>query len=189
MARVRLDLIDQHTAAINHLTERVEELIKPYCAARDLITRIPGIGVLTADVVIAETGADMTQFPTANHLASWAGTTPGNNESAGKVKSSRTRPGNPYLQGALGAAAFAAAHTSTYLGAKYRRISSRRGPMKANVAIQHAMLTAIWHMLTTGEDYEDLGSDYYTRRRPDRAKNRAVAQLQALGYNVTLDTA
>ncbi|GGK75038.1 IS110 family transposase [Ornithinimicrobium pekingense] len=92
MARIHLDLIDQHTTAIDQLTERIEELIKPFRAARDLITTIPGISVLTADVVIAETGADMAQFPTANHLASWAGTTPGNNESAGKVKSSRTRP-------------------------------------------------------------------------------------------------
>lgn len=189
MARIHLDLIDQHTAAIDKLTERIEELIKPFRAVRDLIATIPGISVLTADVVIAETGADMAQFPTANHLASWAGTTPGNYESAGKVKSSRTRPGNPYLQGALGAAAFAAAKTSTYLGVKYRRTSSRRGPMKANVAIQHAMLTVIWHMLSTGEVYEDLGSDYYTRRRPERAKNRAVAQLRALGYTVTLQTA
>lgn len=188
MASVHLDLIDQHTAAIARLTERIEELIEPFRAARDLIVTIPGISVLTADVVIAETGADMTQFPTATHLASWAGTTPGNNESAGKVKSSRTRPGNPYLQGALGASAFAVARTSTYLGAKYRRISSRRGPMKANVAIQHAMLIAIWHMLTTGEVYEDLGGDYYTRRRPERAKNRAISQLHALGYTVTVDT-
>lgn len=128
----------------------------------------------------------MTCFPTANHLASWAGTTPGNNESAGKVKSSRTRPGNPYLQGALGAAAVSVAQTQTYLGARYRRTASRRGAMKANVAIQHAMLVIIWNMLTTGALYEDLGADYYTRRRPERAKKRAVAQLQALGFAVTL---
>lgn len=189
MAQLHLDLIDQHTAAIDQLSKRIEKVMKPFQAARDLIATIPGISVLTADVVIAETGADMTQFPTPNHLASWAGTTPGNNESAGRVKSSRTRPGNPYLQGALGAAAFATARTATFLGAKYRRISSRRGPMKANEAIQHSMLIVIWHMLTTGEVYEDLGSDYYTRQRPERAKNRAVAQLRALVYQVTLDTA
>lgn len=187
LARTHLNLIDQHTAAIASITERIEEVIEPFAAARELIVTIPGISTLTADVVIAETGADMTRFDTAKHLASWAGTTPGNNESAGKVKSSRTRPGNPYLQGALGAAAFAAAQTQTYLGARYRRIASRRGAQKANVAIQHAMLTAIWHMLTTGALYDDLGADYYTKRRPDRAKSRAIAQLEALGYTVTVE--
>src|SRR6202011_4017723 len=95
LARVHLDLIDQHTAAIDGITTRIEATIKPFHWFRDLICTIPGISTLTADVIIAETGADMTRFPTAGHLASWAGTTPGNNESAGKVKSSRTRPGNP----------------------------------------------------------------------------------------------
>ena len=95
LARVHLDLIDRHTAAIDDITTRIEATIAPFHGFRDLICTIPGIGTLTADVIIAETGADMTRFPTAGHLASWAGTTPGNNESAGKVKSSRTRPGNP----------------------------------------------------------------------------------------------
>lgn len=190
LARVHLDLIDRHTAAIDQLTARIEVVIEPFQGFRDLICAIPGIGILTADVIVAETGVDMTRFPTAKHLASWAGTTPGNNESAGKVKSSRTRPGNPYLQGALGAAAMACAQNpSTYLGAKYRRIASRRGPQKANVAIQHAMLTAIWHMGTTGELYNDPGGDYFTRLHPDRTKNRAIHQLEAMGYHVTLDHA
>jgi transposase len=190
LARVHLDLIDQHTDAIARLTQRIEVVIEPFRAFRTLICSIPGISTLTADVVVAETGADMTKFPTAKHLASWAGTTPGNNESAGKVKSSRTRPGNPYLQGALGAAAMACAQNPrTYLGAKYRRIASRRGPQKANVAVQHAMLIAIWHMGTTGALYEDPGADYFTRLHPDRAKNRAIHQLEAMGYHVTLDKA
>ena len=106
------------------------------------------------------------------------------------MKSSKTRPGNPYLQGALGAAAMVcAAHPRTYLGAKYRRIATRRGPMKANVAIQHAMLTAIWHMDTTGELYNDPGGDYFTRLHPDHAKKRALHQLEAMGYHVTSATA
>ncbi len=147
LARLHLDLIDRHTEAIEELTGRIEVVIEPFQGFRDLICTIPGIGPITADVIVAETGADMTRFPTAEHLASWAGTSPGNNESAGKVKSSRTRPGNPYLQGALGAAAMSCAQNpDTYLGARYRRIASRRGPMKANVAIQHSMLVAIWHM-------------------------------------------
>lgn len=190
LARVHLDLIDQHTQAIDQLTARIEEVIEPFRAFRELISTIPGISTLTADVIVAETGADMSRFPTAKHLASWAGTTPGNNESAGKVKSSTTRPGNPYLQGALGAAAMSCAQNPhTYLGARYRRIAARRGPMKANVAIQHSMLIAIWHMGTTGALYDDPGADYFNRLHPDRTKQRAIAQLQALGYTVTLDRA
>ena len=132
----------------------------------------------------------MARFPTAKHLASWAGTTPGNNESAGKVKSGKSRPGNPYLQGALGAAAMACAQNPrTYYGARYRRIASRRGPQKANVALQHSMLIAIWHMGTTGTLYDDPGADYFTRLNPGRAKKRAIHQLEAMGYRVTLDTA
>lgn len=190
LARVHLDLIDQHTQAIDQLTARIEEAIEPFRAFRELISTIPGISTLTADVIVAETGADMSRFPTAKHLASWAGTTPGNNESAGKVKSSTTRPGNPYLQGALGAAAMSCAQNPhTYLGARYRRIAARRGPMKANVAIQHSMLIVIWHMGTTGALYDDPGADYFNRLHPDRTKQRAIAQLQALGYTVTLDRA
>lgn len=190
LARVHLDLIDRHTTAINQLTERIDVVIEPFQGFRDLIGTIPGIGTLLADVIIAETGADMAVFPTAKHLASWAGTTPGSNESAGKVKSTKTRPGNPYLQGALGTAAmWAAQNPQTYLGARYRRIASRRGPHRANVAVQHSILTAIWHMGTTGTLYDDPGGEYYTRLNPERARTRAIRQLEALGYRVTLDNA
>jgi transposase len=188
LARVHLDLIDRHTEAIEELTGRIEVVIEPFLGFRDLILTIPGIGPINADVIVAETGADMTRFPTAGHLASWAGTCPGSNESAGRVKSTRTRPGNPYLQGALGAAAMSCAqHPDTYLGVRYRRIASRRGPMKANVAVQHSMLVAIWHMGHTGELYNDPGADYFTRLHPERAKKRAVHQLEAMGYRVSLD--
>ncbi len=188
LAQVHLDLIDRHTDAIDQLTARIEVMMEPFQGFHDLICTIPGISTITADVVVAETGADMSRFPSAKHLASWAGTTPGNNESAGKVKSSRSRPGNPYLQGALGAAAMACAQNPrTYYGARYRRIASRRGPKKANVAIQHSMLIAIWHMGTTGTLYDDPGADYFTRLNPRRAEKRAIHQLEAMGYRVTLD--
>jgi transposase len=187
LARTHLDLIDQHTKAIEAITSRIEEVNAPFRHARDLITTIPGVGVLVADVIIAETGADMTRFPSPGHLASWAGTCPGSHESAGRVKSTKTRPGNPYLKGALGTAAMAAAGSkNTYLAAKYRRIAARRGPVKAIVAVEHAMLTALWWMLTDGHEYIDPGGDYFTRRDPDRAKNRALQQLHAIGYDVTL---
>ena len=188
LARLHLDLIDQHTAAIDQLTERIEAMMEPFRGFHDLICTIPGISTRTADVVVAETGGDMSRFPSAKHLASWAGTTPGNNESAGKVKSSRTRPGNPYLQGALGASAMSIArHPGTFFYTRYRRIAARRGPQKANVAIQHTLLVAIWHMGVTGTVYDDPGADYYTRLRPERARQRAVQQLEAMGYHVTLD--
>ena len=187
LARVHLDLIDQHTAAIGEIITRIEETIAPFHGFRDLICTIPGISTRVADVIIAETGADMTRFPTASQLASWAGTTPGHNESAAKVKSSRTRPGNPYLQGALGAAAMASAQNpTTYLGARHRRIAARRGRQKANVAIQHSMLIAIWHIGTNGCLYDDPGADYFNRLHPQRAKTRAIHQLEAMGYQVTL---
>jgi len=187
LARVHLDLIDQHAHAIDEITTRIEVVIEPFRGARDLIVTIPGISTLVADVIIAETGADMARFPTAAHLASWAGTCPGSNESAGRVKSTRTRPGNPYLKGALGIAAMSAARSrDTYLSVRYRRIASRRGPIKAIVAVEHTMLIAIWNMLTTGTFYADPGSDFYTRLNPDKAKHRAIDQLRKMGYDVTL---
>ena len=161
LARTYLDLIDQQTAAIEDINARIEVVIAPFAPIRDLLISIPGVSMTVADVIIAETGADMTQFPTAGHLASWAGTCPGSNESAGQVKSTHTRPGNPYPKGALGIAAMAASRTrDTYLAAKYRRITARRGPMKAIVALEHSMLIAIWHMLTNGTFYQDPGADY-----------------------------
>jgi transposase len=188
LARLHLNLIDQHTAVIDELTARIEVVIEPFRGARDLLVTIPGISTGVADVIIAETGADMGRFPDAGHLASWAGTCPGSNESAGRVKSTHTRPGNPYLKGALGIAAMSAARShSTYLSAKYRRIASRRGPVKAIVALEHAMLIAIYNMLTTGAFYCDPGDDFYTRLNPDKAKNRAIDQLRNMGYAVTLN--
>lgn len=188
LTRMHLDLIDRHTQAIEELTARIEVVIAPFQAFRELICTIPGISTAVADVVIAETGGDMSRFPTANHLASWAGTCPGSYESAGRVKSTKTRPGNSHLKGALGIAAMAAAHSkNTYLSVKYRRVATRRGTVKAIVAIERTMLVTIWNLGTTGALYTDPGADYYTRIRPDRTKQRALAQLASLGYRVTLE--
>jgi len=188
LAQLHLDLIDQHTSAVEELTARIEVVMEPFRGARDLIVTIPGISIGVADVIIAETGADMSRFPSAGHLASWAGTCPGNDESAGRIKSTQTRPGNPYLKGALGIAAMSAARSrDTYLAAKYRRIASRRGPVKAIVAVEHALLIAIWHMLTTGAFYTEPGGDFYARRQPEKTKARALDQLRKMGYAVTLE--
>jgi transposase len=188
MAALYLHRIDAHTADINDLSARIEEAMEPFRDARELLISIPGFSTTVAEVFIAETGADMSVFPTPQQLASWAGTSPGANESAGRVKSAKTRPGNRYLKGALGIAALSAARSNgTYFSAKYRRIASRRGPVKALVAVEHAMLIAAWHMLTTGELYRDPGADYFTRRTPSRTRAYAIGQLESLGYKVTIE--
>ncbi len=190
MVRLHLGLIDQHTAAIVELTERIEVVIEPFRGFCDLISSIPGIGATTAQVITAETGADMTRFPTAGHLASWAGVCPGHHESAGRTKSTHTRAGNPYLKAVLGTAAMnAARHKDSFLGARYRRLAGRRGKSKALVATQHSILVAIWSMAQTGALYDDLGVDHYNRIQPIRTKRRAIRQLQELGYAVTLQPA
>ncbi|TQC38900.1 IS110 family transposase [Rhodococcus sp. WS4] len=187
MTRLFLDRIDAHTADIDRLSARIDEAIEPFRAARDLLTSIPGFSTTVAEIVVAETGGDMRIFPTAGHLASWAGTAPGSHESAGRVKSTKTRPGNRYLKGALGTAALSVSRSKgTYFSAKYRRIAPRRGPMKALVAVEHSMLLAVWNMLSNGDLYRDPGADYFTRRTPTKTRARAVAQLEALGYRVTL---
>jgi transposase len=187
MARLFVDRIDAHTADITRLDARIEEAMKPFGPARDLLMSIPGISRIVAEVFIAETGADMSVFPSAGQLASWAGVSPGSNESAGRVKSTKTRPGNHYLKGALGIAALSAARSkNTYYGAKYKRIAARRGPMRAIVAVEHAMIIAAWNLLTNGDLYCDPGADYYTRRLPAKTKARAIGQLETLGYRVTL---
>jgi transposase len=187
MARLFLDRIDAHTADIARLSTRIEEAMEPFSAARDLLVSIPGFSRMVAEVVIAETGGDMRIFPTAGHLASWAGLSPGSNESAGRVKSTRTRPGNRYLKGALGIAALSASRSKrTYFCANYRRIAARRGPTKALVAVEHSMIIAAWNMLTDGAFFRDPGPDYYIHHVPAKTKARAIGQLEALGYRVTL---
>jgi transposase len=188
MTTMYLRRIDSHTADINDLSDRIEAAVEPFRLARELLVSIPGFSTTAAEVFIAETGAEMAVFPTAAQLASWAGTCPGSNESAGRVKSAKTRPGNSHLKGALGVAALSAARSNnTYFSVKYRRIASRRGPIKAPVAIEHAMLTAAWHMLTTGELYRDPGADYFSLRAPSKTKARAIGQLKSLGYKVTIE--
>jgi transposase len=188
MTRLFLDRIDAHNADIARLDARIEAAMEPFRSARELLMSIPGISRIVAEVFIAETGADMSVFPTAQHLASWCGVCPGSNESAGKVKSTSTRPGDRYLKGALGIAALSVVkRKNTYFWAKYHRITARRGPMRALVSVEHAMVIAAWHMLSNGEFYREPGLDYYTRRVPAKTKARALKQLESLGYRVTLE--
>ncbi|MBT2448000.1 IS110 family transposase, partial [Streptomyces sp. ISL-43] len=188
LTRLHLDHYDQLTVMIDQLTERIDEAMAPFRPALALLDTIPGINRAVAEVIIAETGGDMSRFDSAKHLASWAGVCPGHHESAGRTKNTKVRPGNPYLKGALGLAALGAARTKdTYLWARYKRLTARRGPMRALVAVEHSIITAIWHMLTDHKPYNDLGGTYFTQRDPERATRRAITQLNQLGYTVTLN--
>jgi len=190
MARLHLDQIDAHNRTIEALTARIEEAMEPFRDAREALATIPGVSQRIAEVIIAETGGDMTVFETPGRLASWTGVCPSANESAGRIKSAHILPGNKYLKGALGTAAMSAAQSkNTYLAAKYHRITVRSGRNKALVAVEHSILTATWHMLRNGECYTDPGADHYTRLNPSRAKNNAIKQLNSLGYDVTITPA
>jgi transposase len=179
-----LDFLDE---AIERLSDAIEEQIRPFDQAIELLCTIPGIQRRTAEVIIAETGGDMTAFPTAKHLASWAGVCPGNDQSAGKRRLGKARKGSKWLRSALAEAVLAAARSkNTYLAAQYRRLCARRGHSKAVTAVGHSILVAAWNMLQTGEIYQDPGADYYARRDPERLTRRLLAQLERLGHTVTL---
>lgn len=188
LARLYLDHYDQLTTAIGRLDERIEEAMAPFHGSLDLPDTIPGINRATAEAIIAETGGDMSRFTSAKHLASWAGVCPGHHASAGRTKNTKVRPGNPYLKGALGPAAFGTVRTNdTYLQARYKRLTARRGPLRALVAVEHSIITAIWHMLTDNIPYGELGGSYFTQRDPERATRHAINALNQLGYTVTLN--
>jgi transposase len=189
LCRMHLERIDQISASILELSTRIEEEMRPFSSQLQHLSTIPGVGQATAEVIIAETGGDMTRFPTPEHLASWAGVCPGHHESAGKRKSGKTRHGNKWLGGALGNAALAAARTkdTTYLGARYARLVSRMSGKKAIVAIEHSILISAWHILTDNVDYHDLGGDYFARRDPEAAMRRIIRQANAMGYTVRFD--
>jgi len=191
LCNTMLARIDHADATIELLGARIEELLGPYEAAVSLVVTVPGVAARGAEVILAEIGTDMSRFPTAGHLASWAGMCPGNNESAGKHRSGRTRHGSKWLRRALIEAGQAAGRTQgTYLAAQYAQIRGRRGPQRAAVAVGHSILVIIWHILSTGEPYTDLGWDYFDKRRNSNARQRRlVAQLEAMGNKVTLEPA
>jgi len=184
--------VDQLDADLAELDAKLQELIAPFAHAVERLDEIPGVGQVAARLLLAELGTDMTRFPTAGHLVSWAKFAPGVKESAGKPKGSgSTGHGNPYLARVLGEAAVAASKTDTFLGERYRRIARRRGKRRAIVAVGRSILVIVWHLLADPTArYHDLGPGFYdTRINADRAKRNHIRQLEALGYRVTLQPA
>ncbi|WP_329311121.1 transposase [Streptomyces sp. NBC_01262] len=175
---------------INTLDARIAAQLAVLSSDEDLdnLDTLPGIGRLAAEVIIAETGGDMTQFATAGHLASWIGVCPGMNESAGVSKSGHTRPGNSNLKRLLGIAAMSVSRSKNgYLSAYYRRIATRRGSQRALVAVMHKLAIAIWHILHDKTAYQDLGADYFTRRDPERAMRRMTKEANRLGLTIRFE--
>lgn len=198
MCRLHLTHLDQLDEMIAVLDEQIEAMMAPFCARRELIASIPGIGMAAAAAVISEIGAEPDAwFPTAEHLASWVGLCPGNHESAGKRHHGARRKGNPHLQPVLVECAWAAVRTDGYLGEFYRRSVRKFGGFrspaakkKAIVAVAHKLIVIIWHVLATGRPYQDLGAGYFTTRMdPEKERHRLVAKLEAQGFKVTLQPA
>ncbi len=192
-----LDHITHLEATMARLDSEIDQVFQantseaglPFVRARDRLDTIPGVASRAAEGILAEIGVDMSRFPTAGHLASWAGVAPGNNITGGKRRSGATNNGDVWLRDLLVQCAWSAARTrDTYLSAMYWRLAKRIGKKKAAMAVAHAILVICWHLLTNDVDYHDLGADYFTRRTsPDNHRDRLVRQLHGLGYQVTLE--
>jgi transposase len=179
--------IDSLDETIARFDTQIQEISTPFEAAIGLLDTIPGVARPTAEMIVAEIGTDMSRFPSADHLAAWAGVAPGNHESAGKRTSGKTRQGNRFLRTVLVQAAHAAARTkSTYLSAQYRRLATRRGKKRAMMAVAHSMLVMAYYMIQRQEPYREAGGDFFDRLQPEDTARRLVKRLEHLGYHVTL---
>lgn len=187
LLRLHLQQIDALDRAIAEIDKEVEANLAPFRALIPVLTSIPGIGDLAARVLLAEIGTDMSRFPTAGHLISWAGLCPGNDESAGKRRSTRMRKGAPWLKTMLIQCAWAGARKKgSYLAAQFHRLRARRGAKKAVGAVAASILTAAYHMIANGTFYQDLGADHFEHRAKPNQIKRLVAKIQSLGYDVEI---
>jgi transposase len=180
--------LDHLEEAVATLSGRIEAILAPFADAVQRLDTIPGVNQRTAEVLIAEIGVDMTRFPSDRHLASWAGLCPGNDESAGKRRTGKTRKGNIWLRAALVEAALGATRTkNSALAARYRRVMRHRGHKKAIVAVAHSLLVTAYHVLARQTTYHELGADYHDRRHSEHVARRALQTLEQQGYRVTLE--
>jgi transposase len=180
--------IDALEASIERVSAEIGERLRPFEAELARLETIPGVGRRSAEVLVAEVGTDVERFPTAAHLASWAGMCPGNNESAGKRRTGKTRKGDPWLRTTLVEMAHAAGRAKrTYLGAQYHRLAGRRGKKNAAVAVGHTLLIIVYQLLKGGQTYQDLGPHYFEERDRKKIEYRLVRRLEGLGYKVTLE--
>jgi transposase len=189
LLRLHLEHIDDLNAKLEELEAEIDKLMPPF-DQDDLVERldeIPGINQVTAQVIIAEIGTDMSRFPTANHLTSWAGLAPGKNESAGRNRSSRTLKANRYLRPALVQAAHAVSRSDTYLGEKFRRLARRRGKKRAAVAVARTMLVIVYHLMRDGTRFEERGADFFDQLKPQSTQQWLTRRLERLGFKVTLE--
>jgi transposase len=184
-----LDHVEQLEKQIRRFDNRIEEVMNPLeQAAVKMIDEVPGFDHRAAQNLIAEIGTDMTRFPSSGHLASWAGMCPGNNESAGKRRSGRTNEGNKWIRRTLTQSAWAGSRTrASYFYAQFGRISRRRGPKRAIIAVGHSQLCAVYQMLKQNKTFRDLGADYFDNRDSERLKRKLVARLERLGCKVTVE--
>ena len=190
LLQLHLAQIEALEGAVRDVEARLGDALTPFRAAVDRLITMPGVSETVARVLVAEIGFDMTRFPTAGHLVSWAGLCPRLDESAGKRRSTRTRPSNPWLKTTLVQAAWAAARKKDgYLRAQFLRLKSRRGPKKAIIAVAASMLTAAYYLLRDGVDYRDLGAGHFDRRDKAKLAQRLLARLHDLGFNVELRAA
>ena len=191
LLRIMLDRIDALTAQIEELTGRIDQVIAPFAHQVNQLDDIPGVGRTGAQELIAEVGVQMTRFPTAGHLVSWAKFAPQARQSAGRSKPGTTGKGNPWIGGTLGEAAMGAARTRTFLGSRYHRLARRRGKQRALVAVANSILVITWHLLSDPDaQFTDLGPDWHDRLAPIRRKRQLIAELERLtGKTVTLQEA
>jgi len=181
--------MDNLEQTIAHFDEQIESYCAPFEEVVVQLDTISGVGRQTAEAIVAELGLDMSRFPTANHASAWAGVAPGNNESAGKRRSGKTRKGNRVLRSVLVQAAWAAVRTKgTYLAALYHRLAGRRGKKRAIVAVAHAILVIAYHIIQRKEPYQELGGDYFDKQNPEATAKRLVKRIEKLGYRVTLQS-
>jgi transposase len=179
-----IDFLDE---TIERLSGEIGQRERPFEVVLERLDTIPGVGRRTAEIIVAEVGPNVQRFPSAGHLASWAGLCPGQDESAGKRRSGKTRKGNRWLRGALVEAAHASTRTRTYLAAQFRRLATRRGPKKAMVAVAHSILRIVYHLLLDEHPFEDLGETYFDQRQHQAVSRRLKQRLERLGYRVQLE--